>query len=321
MKKIHGMNFAAFDLNLLRVFDALMRERNVTRAGGRIGLSQPAVSAALGRLRAIFDDELFVRSSGQMEPTPRAIALAEPIGDALHRVEMVVGSSIPFAPESARREFAVWGIDYVSYLLAPPLFTSLAATAPGIVIRFVDGRIGSIAQLLEAGEIDLAIEVMHELTDPVRSQFLLRERYIVVAAAGHPDLRTMRDMERPIFDIDLYCRLPHVLHSLTGSIAGNVDAALAAIGRARHVALSLPHFFTIAEVVARSGMIATFPERLAHRLAPALNLRLFEPPIELAPVSLAMTWHRRNDSDSGHLWLRQQVMAVAQSAAENGVRR
>lgn len=311
------MNFAAFDLNLLRVFSALMRERNVTRAGERLGLSQPAVSAALARLRATFDDELFVRSAGQMEPTPRAIALAEPIRDALRRVELVVGSSIRFEPESARREFAVWGIDYVSYLLAPPLLASLAATAPGIVIRFVDGRVGSIPQLLEAGEVDLAIEVMHELTDTVRSQFLLRERYVVIAAA--------RDREfgadpgtglRSTFDLELYCRLPHVLHSLTGSISGNVDAALAAIGRGRRVALSLPHFFTIAEVVAGSAMIATFPERLARRLAPLLQLRLFNPPIELAPIVLAMTWHRRNDSDSGHLWVRQQVMNIAQALGD-----
>lgn len=307
------MNFAAFDLNLLRVFHALMRERNVTRAGERVGLSQPAVSAALGRLRAIFDDELFVRSAGQMEPTPRAIALAAPISDALRRIELVVGSSVRFDPRSARREFALWGIDYVSYLLAPPLLASSAATAPGIVIRVVDGRLGSISQLLEAGEVDLAIEVMHELSDPVRSQFLLRERYVVIVAAIHPELGADAGHgPRSTLDLELYCRLPHVLHSLTGSISGNVDAALAAIGRGRHVALSLPHFFTIAEVVAGSAMIATFPERLARRLAPLLHLRLFDPPIELAPIALAMTWHRRNDSDSGHLWLRQQVMNIAQ---------
>jgi DNA-binding transcriptional LysR family regulator len=252
-----------------------------------------------------------------MEPTPRAIALAEPISDALRRVELVVGGSIRFDPESARREFAVWGIDYVSYLLAPPLRASLAATAPGIVIRFVDGRLGSIPQLLEAGEVDLAIEVMHELSDPVRSQFLLRERYVVIVAASHAELGADAGPgPRSTLNLELYCRLPHVLHSLTGSISGNVDAALAAIGRGRHVALSLPHFFTIAEVVAGSAMIATFPERLARRLAPLLRLRLFDPPIELAPIALAMTWHRRYDGDSGHLWLRQQVMNIAQDLGD-----
>jgi DNA-binding transcriptional LysR family regulator len=124
MPIIHPMNFAAFDLNLLRVFDALMRERNVTRAGERLGLSQPAVSTALNRLRAAFADELFVRMGGIMEPTPRAIALAEPIREALRRLEVVVGSSMPFDPSSAQREFVVSGTDYVSYLIAPPLLTS-----------------------------------------------------------------------------------------------------------------------------------------------------------------------------------------------------
>jgi DNA-binding transcriptional LysR family regulator len=315
MLKIHGMNFDAFDLNLLRVFNALMRERNVTRAGERIGLSQPAVSAALNRLRAAFGDELFVRNAGQMEPTPRAIALAEPIGDALRRVERVVGSSLPFDAAMTEREFAIWGIDYVSYLLAPPLLASLTRTAPGIVIRLIDGRVGPIGQLLETGEIDLAVEVMHELTDPVRSQFLFEERYVVIAAAGHPEIAAAgTNAQQPsVFDLELYCRLPHVLHSLSGGVSGNVDAALAAIGRRRHVALSLPHFFTIAQAVAASRMIATFPERLARAVAPAMNLRIFAAPIDLAPISLAMIWHRRNDNDAAHLWLRQQVMSVAQA--------
>jgi DNA-binding transcriptional LysR family regulator len=317
MLEIHRMNFAAFDLNLLRVFNALMRERNVTRAGERIGLSQPAVSAALNRLRAAFGDELFVRNAGQMEPTPRAIALAEPIGDALRRVELVIGSSMPFEAASTEREFVLWGIDYVSYLLAPPLLASLSRTAPGIVIRLIDGRVGSIEQLLEAGEIDLAVEVMHELADPIRSQFLFEERYVVIAAAGHPDIDAGgASVPPPPFDLELYCRLPHVQHSLRGGVSGNVDAALAAIGRRRHVAFSLPHFFTIAQAVAASSrMIATFPERLAQAVGPAMNLRIFEVPIELAPISLAMIWHRRNDNDAAHLWLRQQVMSVAQALA------
>jgi DNA-binding transcriptional LysR family regulator len=312
MPIINPMNFAAFDLNLLRVFDALMRERNVTRAGERLGLSQPAVSTALNRLRAAFADELFVRIDGRMEPTPRVIALAEPIREALRRLEVVVGSSMPFDPSSAQREFVVSGTDYVSYLIAPPLLTSLTRIAPGIVVRLIDSR-APIKELLEAGEADLAVEVMHELPDPVHSHFLFEEKYVVIAGAD-PSLRGDRAATEAnqVFDLELYCRLPHVLHSLTGGVSGNVDAALAAIGRRRHVALSRPHFFTVAQAVAKSGLIATFPERLARRLAPILGLRIFLPPIELAPISLAMIWHRRNDNDAGHLWLRQQVMSVAQ---------
>lgn len=314
MDIIHRMNFAAFDLNLLRVFQALIVERHVTRAGQRIGLSQPAVSAALNRLRAIFDDELFIRDAGGMRPTPRALALAEPIGDALRRIENALGTTGRFEPAAAQRDFSIMGIDYVSYLLAPPLVSELQRVAPGIVVRFVDAGANPIPQLLEEGRIDLAVEVMHELPDPIRSQFLLRDRYAVIAAADHPEIAPNAAADRTILDLDVYCRLPHVLHSLTGNTRGNVDAALAAIGRQRHVALSLPHFFSIAQAVATSRMIATYPERLAAKLAPLLGLRLYRPPVELPPISLALIWHRRNDSEAGHMWLRQRLMSVAQGA-------
>jgi DNA-binding transcriptional LysR family regulator len=188
----------------------------------------------------------------------------------------------------------------------------LTRIAPGIVVRLIDSR-APIEELLEAGEADLAVEVMHELPDRVHSHFLFEKKYVVIAGAD-PSLRRDRAATEvnQVFDLEPYCRLPHVLHSLTGGVSGNVDAALAAIGRRRNVALSLPHFFTIAQAVAKSGLIATFPERLTRRLAPILGLRIFLPPIELAPISLVMIWHRRNDNDAGHLWLRQQVMSVAQ---------
>jgi DNA-binding transcriptional LysR family regulator len=311
MAIIYHMNLAAIDLNLLLVFDALMTERHATRAGQRIGLSQPAVSAALNRLRGVLNDDLFVRRAGEMAPTPRALALAEPVSDALRQVEFAFGASARFDPATVRRDFTIRGVDYVGYLIIPPLMAMLANTAPGIVVRCLDAQSGSVPQLLEEGGIDLAIEVMHDLDDPVRSQFLLRERYVVIVSARHPDVDASGDADT--FDLDLYCRLPHALHSFIGGTIGNVDAALAAINRRRHVALSVPHFFSIAKAVADSRMIATFPERLAARIAPVLGLRVYRAPIDLAPISLAVIWHRRNDSDAGQIWLRQQVMNAAQS--------
>src|SRR5262245_5795871 len=204
---IHAMNLAAFDLNLLLVFQAMMVERHATRAGQRIGLSQPAVSAALNRLRAIFDDDLFVRSAGEMTPTPRALALAEPVADALRRVEAALANNAEFDAATARRDFTVRGVDYVSYLLIAPLMATLTQTAPGIVVRCVDAQAGSVPQLLEDGRIDFAVEVMHQLEDPVRSQLLLRDRYVVIAAADHPELLSgAADRSKEKFDLDLYCR-------------------------------------------------------------------------------------------------------------------
>jgi DNA-binding transcriptional LysR family regulator len=314
MAIIYRMNLAAIDLNLLLVFDALMTERHATRAGQRIGLSQPAVSAALNRLRGILDDNLFVRRGGEMAPTPRALALAEPVADALRQIEFAFGASARFDPATMRQDFTIRGVDYVGYLIIPPLMATLTNAAPGIVVRCLDAQTGSVPQLLEDGRIDLAIEVMHDLDDPVRSQFLLRERYVVIVNAQHPDIDASGHIDsQDTFDLDLYCRLPHALHSFVGGTIGNVDAALAAINRQRHVALSVPHFFSIAKAVADSQMIATFPERLAARIAPVLGLRVYRAPIDLAPISLAVIWHRRNDSDAGQIWFRQQVMDAAQS--------
>lgn len=303
------MNLAAIDLNLLLVFDALMAERNVTRAGQRIGLSQPAVSASLNRLRGIVDDELFVRRGGEMVPTPRALALAQPIADALRGVETAFGGSPQVDPATMRRDFTVRAVDYFGYLMIAPLMARLTKEAPGVVVRCVDAQTGSVSELLEEGKIDFAVEVMHQLEDPIRSQFLMREQYVVITSARHPDIELKGDLcsQQP-FDLDQYCRLPHVLHSFVGGTTGNVDAALAAVGRSRHVALSLPHFFSIARAVADSTLIATFPERLAMRIAPFMGLRVYQVPVTVAPISLGVVWHRRNDSDAGHAWFRQQII-------------
>ena len=189
---------------------------------------------------------------------------------------------------------------------------NLSQRAPKIVVRCLDAQSGSVVQLLDEGRIDLAIEVLHELNDPIRSQFLLRERYVVIISAQHPEIAVTGNFDGDKFDLDLYCRVPHALHSFVGGITGNVDAALSSINRQRHVALSSPHFFSIAKAVANSNIIANFPERLAKQIAPLFGLRIFQPPVDLAPISLAMIWHRRNDSDAGHIWFRQQVMQAAQ---------
>src|SRR5262245_59884923 len=311
------MNLAGFDLNLLLVFQAVMAERHVTRAGQRIGLSQPAVSAALNRLRAIFRDDLFVRVGREMMPTPRALTLAQPVADALQRVEHALAGNAPFDPATTRREFIVRVGDYVSYLMMAPLMSTLMDTAPGIVVRCVDALTMSVSQPLEDGRIDFAIEVMSQLEDPIRSQLLLQDQFVVVVARQHPEIHPAEGLcSQQAFDLDLYCQLPHVLHSFGMGTTGNVDAALAAVDRQRHVGSTLPHFFSIARAVAGSKMIATVPERLAVEIAPVMGLRIYQVPVALPPISLAIIWHRRNDHNPGYSWFRHKIMSAARSSCQ-----
>jgi len=158
MGAIRGMNFAAFDLNLLRVFDALMRERSVTRAGEQIGLSQPAVSQALSRLRAMLDDQLFVRKGPEMAPTPRAEAIAPAVRNALALVEEALIGDRAFDPATAARTYTLIGSDFFASLLMPALYARVAGQARGVRLRLVDSAHGDVERLLQDDAIDLAVE-------------------------------------------------------------------------------------------------------------------------------------------------------------------
>ena len=284
------MNLAGFDLNLLLVFDALMSERSVTRAGARIGLSQPAVSAALNRLRHAFQDELFVRTHGAMAPTPRALALAEPIREALARLESALPSGPSFDPGKARRRFTLMGADYVAFVLAPPLMRAIAEVAPGVELRVIDAARGGIAELLSAGGVDAAIDIAQDQPKAIRSRFLMPERYVCAAAADNAEIAALGLAEGDVLPLDAYCGLKHALRSVTGGGAGVVDAALAAAHRRRHVVLSLPHFAAVAQSVACGPLVAAPPERLARALAPGFGLRLYELPVEIGPLALLLYW-------------------------------
>jgi DNA-binding transcriptional LysR family regulator len=159
---IDGMNFATFDLNLLRVFDAMMQARNTTRAGERLGLSQPAVSNALARLRHAIGDDLFVRRGQKMDPTPRALAAAGPIRAALREVEATLSRAAGFDPATASRRFVIAGSDYASTLLMPPLAARVAERAPGVVIQFLDAPPGGLAARLGSADADLFIDSARE---------------------------------------------------------------------------------------------------------------------------------------------------------------
>jgi DNA-binding transcriptional LysR family regulator len=310
------VNFAAFDLNLLRVFDALMRERSATRAGERVGLSQPAVSAALNRLRHALNDELFVRQLNEMVPTPRAIALAEPIRAALAGIEQALGSLAGFDPAVAAREFRLLGADFFSMLLMPKLSQAVAGAAPGISLRFLDTSRGDIDRLLSDDAIDMALE--GPLLDPpdwISRQVLFRSPFTIIAARGHAGLGAAGVSEGSVIPLDLFCELPQALRSSDGSTTGFVADALARVGRKRRVVLTLPHFYAIGRAVARGGLIAAVPAQFARACAKELNLAVYSAPIDIPEPDIYLFWHRRHDQDPAHRWLREQIAAATREFA------
>lgn len=300
------MNFAAFDLNLLRVFDALMRERSVTRAGARIGLSQPAVSSALNRLRAILDDQLFVRSGAQMIPTPRAEDIAPAVAEALARVEGALFGDIRFDPATAERTFTLQGADFFSVLLMPALARRVAKEAPGIRLRMLDTSRGEIERLLRDDVIDASLEPAIGMPDWLTSAHLLYSPFLVIAAERHPDLVDVTP-GTPI-PLDRYCALPHAIRSVDGGMSGRADDALARVGRSRRVVLALPNFQGVATAVAQGELIAAIPEQFARAYADRLGLSLYPMPMETAAPEIRMFWRKRHTNNPAHAWLRSLIL-------------
>jgi DNA-binding transcriptional LysR family regulator len=302
------MNFAAFDLNLLKAFDALMKERSVTRAGDLIGLSQPAVSNALNRLRHALGDELFVRRGNDMIPTPRAEALAERIRDALAQVEQAIAGDAAFEPARAERIFTLMGADFFSLQVMPALSEQIARVAPGIRLRLIDSGSGEVERLLRDNVIDAALERPLQMPDWISRRLLFHSPFVVIAARGHKAIRKAGVKPGEKLPLALFCALPHALRSIDGSMSGMVDAALQRAGATRQVTLALPHFQGIALAVARGHVIAAVPLQFAQAVAKAAGLEVYRPPIDVPVPEVRLYWHKRHDRNPAHRWLREQIV-------------
>jgi DNA-binding transcriptional LysR family regulator len=302
------MNFATLDLNLLRVFDALMRERSATRAGQRLGLSQPAVSAALNRLRHAMEDQLFVRQRNIMAPTARALALWRPVREALETIEAAMMQASPFEAATATRDFTLVGSDFFSVILMPHLAETVLRAAPGIGFRYFDnGQVDPI-EMLGQSNVDMAMDRPRHTPDWICRSTLINADFVVVAATGHPELAAARVAPGDAIPSELFCSLPHALRSIDGSTTGIVDALLGKMGLKRSVVLTLPHFHAVASAVAKSRLLAALPARFVKEVARHLDLDVFRLPFAIEPHEISLYWHRRHDHDPAHAWLRAQVL-------------
>lgn len=289
------------DLNLLVALDALLAERSVTRAARRVGLSQPAMSNALARLRRTFDDPLLVRSGASMVPTPRALSLAAPVREALSTLELALESLGDFEPAQARRTFTLAASDYAQLVMLPRLVQRLAERAPRVGIR-VAPAMGAdrLRQEQERGRVDLAIGVFPHLPPGHQHLRLFTERFVTVARAEHPALEAG-------LDLDAFCALRHVVISPRGDGPGMVDRALEHLDRQRTVGLRIPGFVAALSVVARTDLLLTVAERV---LTDAPGLAVYPPPVALPAFAVGMVWHDRTHHDPAQCWLRRTVAGL-----------
>lgn len=301
------MNLTSFDLNLLKAFDALYAERNVTRAGLRISLSQSAMSGALTRLRELFNDELFVRTPLGMQPTPRAHDLAAPISDALR----LIGGAIQtdgFESATARNTFTLAMADYGAFVLLPRLLARLSVEAPYVDIH-VRGMLGrdEAVQLLDSGEANLAVGFPVDASTRIMMQTLFREDFSCIARHGHPAFADGAGIEE-------YAAAEQLMVSPEGDRLGIVDRRLDALGMKRRVVLSLPQFLAAPFVVAETDLVATLATRVAQRFAATgVGITVHKPPLELPTWPVTMMWHRRVDAHPASVWLRNLITDVAAS--------
>jgi len=303
--KIRLMNLSTFDLNLLKVLDALLRERSTVRAGDRLGLSQPAVSAALGRLRHALGDPLFVRQGQGLVPTSRALDLESGLRHTLDALDALLSGPAVFDPALARLDFRISGTDFFAAMLMPALVGAVRADAPGVRLQLVDLVPDNYIAALDSHEVDIALLPEREFPSWIDHRPLFRAEFAAIARIGHPALRNVPPGD--ILPLDLFCDLGHVLCSPDGRFHGLGDAALARVGRSRRVLASVPVFEGVFDIVRNSELIALVPLSLALARAGRGGFEIFRPPVPVDPPVICMIWHRRLTGDPAHRWIRTLV--------------
>lgn len=301
---MHQVDLHAVDLNLLKLFEALVRERSVTQAGLRLGLSQPAASRALGRLRTMLGDRLVVRGKLGLELTPRGEALAGPVTRLLDDARGIVSPPV-FDPAAAMGRITIAAHDHLGLMVLAGLIARFERHAPALSLHIAQPA-GDNVRLVEQGAADLALGVFEALPGSLHQRGLYTDSFVCVVRSDHPAVADGLGLER-------YVALRHITVTISGVGESAVDVALSTLGLTRHVVLRVPHFLAGAMLVADSNMILTLPSRLARLLAKRLPLALLDVPLQVAPISPAMIWHERFHGDPAHAWVRQQLVEVVAS--------
>ena len=294
------MELTDIDLNQLVLFQQLMVERRVSKVAENLGLTQPAVSNSLARLRRQFGDDLFVRTPAGMMPTPFAEQMAEPIGYALGMIHSGLNQQVRFDPASVKRSVTVAMTDIGEIVFLPALVERLRQEAPGISLSTVRTTASNLREEMEAGKVDLALGPLPQLKAGFFQRRLFRQRYVCLFRKGHP-------LDRRRLTLADFKAAEHLIIVSAGTGHGKVDELIRRAGIERATRLTVPHFVSVGHILQRSGMVATVTERLADSLVGPFNLSYRPHPVDLPEVAINVFWHAKVHRSPAHQWLRGVV--------------
>ncbi|MDE2363174.1 MAG: LysR family transcriptional regulator [Hyphomicrobiales bacterium] len=295
----------SYDLNLVPVFDALLRHRSVSAAAGELHLTQPAVSNALRRLRHLTRDELFVRTRRGMEPTAYAMSAASSLGEGLRLIRDGLERSASFEPQTATRAFRILMTDAGEMVFLPRLMSRLREAAPSLCIEVRQLPIERYLEALETGQADLAIGNLRTTRGAIVTRRIFQDSYKVVCRRRHGLVRAAgRSRVAPF---DMLMAAEHILVRPPNVPDSPVERTLRRNGWKRRVALEVPHYLVLGRIIGEADLVAITPSLVARELARHADIVSLAPPFEIPPVVIRLGWHQRQQQDGGSVWLRNLI--------------
>jgi DNA-binding transcriptional LysR family regulator len=308
------MELHELDLNLLVTFHQLLIERRVSKVAETLGVSQPAVSNSLARLRRLLGDELFLRTPKGMQPTPFAEQLAEPVGEALALIHGGVNQRSSFDPSTARRAFTIGMTDIGEICFLPALIERLRHAAPGVTLSTLRNTAVNLRDEMEAGKVDLAVGLLPQLKAGFFQRRLFAQRYVCLLRRGH------RLARRKTMSLAEFAAAEHLVVVSAGTGHGKVDELLQRSGVERTVRLTVPHYVGVGHILQGSDLVATVPERLADELVEPFGLAKLPHPARLPDVAINVFWHAKYHRSPANQWLRGIVSDLFADAGDRGRR-
>lgn len=306
------MDIRTLDLNLLVVLDALLRLRSVSRAAEALDMSQPAVSAALAKLRAAFANPLFIRAAHGVRPTPRAEALAPAVQEVLDRIRNELLVPPRFDPATAERTFTLNMADVGELVFLPAIRSHLAQAAPGANLRTVSTPPGELGEALRSGDVDLAVGYFPRLQGAaIYQQRLLSHSFVSLVRRDHPRIRDQLTRKQ-------FLEESHVVVQQEGKSHELFEQALTEQGLARRIALSVPHFLALPLLIAESDLVVTVPYAVARSFAKMADLKLLRPPIRVPRADVKQHWHSRFHHDEANKWMRGVIASLFAEKSPRG---